>query len=245
MVNTHIRLPRQAIGVIAPSANVVVEWTAIHLMRAFPEIGLHFARTPMRGTVDPHPNGYDTEAMLNAAGLLADAAPSVIVWAGSKGVLVGLEEEEALCSAIKIATGVEVTTPTIALRQLWARGARRVALVTPYTTPYQNRLIEGLERLGIACVSERHADISDNLAYAEIKPEQIRRMIRDALSAAETPPEYVLAWCTNFAAAALVDELEREFGVPVIDATLLGMRQAFSIIDVDPSPARAWGRLFQ
>jgi maleate isomerase len=244
-VSFQNRLPRQAIGIIAPSANVVVEWTAINLMRSFPKVGLHFARTAMRGAFDPCPDGYDTEAMLSAAQLLADAEPDVILWAGSKGVLVGIEKDQALCAAIKAETGVEATTPTIALRELASPGARRTALVTPYTAPYQNRLIEGLGRLGISCAGERHANVSDNLAYAEIESEQIVRMSREAVGDAEAKLDFVLTWCTNFAAAAVAGEIERQLDIPVVDATLLGVKQALSVLGVDPSPARSWGRLFQ
>jgi maleate cis-trans isomerase len=84
-------LPQRSIGVITPSANVVVEWTSINLMRAFPQVGLNFSRTPVSGTVDPHPHGYDLNAMVDAAKLLAHARPQAIVWAGSKGVLIGVK----------------------------------------------------------------------------------------------------------------------------------------------------------
>ena len=242
-MNFRKQLPRQAIGVIAPSANVVVEWTAINLMRFFPNVGLHFARVAMRGAVDPHPDGYDTEAMLRAAQLLADAEPDVILWAGSKGALVSIEKDEALCSAIKAKTGVEATTPTIALREL-SKPERRVALVTPYTAPYQKRLMEGLGQLGISCAAERHAGVSDNLAYAEIAPEQIVRMAREAVRDSSAKPDFVLTWCTNFPVASVVEEIERELDISVVDATLLGVKQALSFLGVDPSPARSWGRLF-
>jgi maleate isomerase len=242
---TPYRFPQSAIGVITPSANVVVEWTAINLMRAFPEVGLHFARTPVSGADDPFPDAYDMHAMLSAARLLADARPSVILWAGSKGALVGIEKDVMLCSAISTETGVRAITPTIALCEMVSAGMRRVVLVTPYTQPYQRRLIEGFERLGITCVAERHAGVSDNLAYAEIEPTQIREMTAAAFRDAGATADVVLTWCTNFATAGVVDQLESELGVPLIDATLLGMKQALSAIGVDPTRASAWGRLFQ
>ena len=221
-------LPRCAIGVITPSANVVVEWTAIRLLSRFPDVGVQFARVPLRGAVDPFPLGYDTAAMLEAARLLADARPQAIVWAGSKGALIGIEKDETLCAAIKQATGVEATTPTLALREVVAGRARRAALVTPYTQAYQMRLIEGLQRLGIVCASERHAGVADNLAYADVEPQAIAAMMREAAHEAVNL-DFVLTWCTNFAVADVVEAFEREFPFPVVDATLLGLNQAIGL----------------
>jgi maleate isomerase len=224
-----VSLPRRSIGAITPSANVVVEWTAIRLLSRFPDVGVQFARVPVRGAVDPFPEGYDTAAMLEAARLLADARPQAILWAGSKGALVGIEQDETLCAEIKQATGVEATTPTLALREFVAGRPRRAALVTPYTQAYQARLIEGLGRLGIVCASERHAGVADNLAYADVGPQAIAAMMREAAREAANP-DFVLTWCTNFAVADVVESFEREFPFPVVDATLLGLNQALRLV---------------
>jgi maleate isomerase len=232
-----------AIGVITPSASIVVERVTIDLMRDFPGASVHFSRTPVRGAADPYPDSYDFAAMLAAARLIADVEPDVILWAGSKGAKIGVENDRLLCRRIKEETGVEATTPTLALEQLiFARAIKTVGLVTPYTPDYQAQLVRGLGAMGVSCLAEAHAGIADNLAYAEVDADEIRGM---AHSVAAPRPDAILAWCTNFAAGRLAGEIEQELGAPFYDATTLGLWRALSMLGLDPSRAAPhWGSLF-
>jgi maleate isomerase len=235
---------RTAIGVITPSANIVVEQATIRLMRAFPAVGANFSRAPVKGRPDLDEDGYDLEAMLSAARLLADAAPGILLWAGSKGVQLGVEKERLLCERIEDETGLAVTTPTLALEKLVRdRGIGAVGLISPYSRAYQTRLVEGFDRMGIACVAEAHAGVDDNLAYASIGNAKIRHMARRVAAAR---PDAILAWCTNFAAGPLAGAIEREVGVPFYDATSLGLSRALTILGVDFTRAPAlWGAAFR
>jgi len=240
------QVPNRALGIITPSGNVVVEWTAIELMRSFPDVGLNFARIPVSGCVDPHPQSYDWRAMTSAAGLLSDARPGALVWAGSKGVLVGPERENELRQRIEGDTGLAFTSSTLALGDLRDRtGMRRIALVTPYGDAYQRRLIEGFARIGLECVCERHAGIDDNLSYAHVRADDIRRMAREVVAEAKGGLDAILAWCTNLPAGPLATGIETETGIPFYDATTLALGEALRGLSVDLKPAHAWGRLFQ
>ena len=205
---------RAAIGVITPSANVVVERSAIRLLRAFPRVSAHFSRVRVKGRADLSEDQYDLDAMASAAALLADAGPGVLLWAGSKGVQCGLERELALCERIRVETGVPTTTPTLALEALIRdRGIGAIGLISPYSRPYQAQLIDGFKRMGLACVAEAHAGIEDNLAYASVGAARIRAMARQV---ARARPDAILAWCTNFPAGSLAGAIEREVGVPFL-----------------------------
>lgn len=238
-----LSVPERAIGIITPSGNIVVERVAIALQRSFPAIGLHFTRIPVSGNVSASRN-YDGAAMLSAARLLADARPTVLLWAGSMGVLVGLEAEQALRDEIEAATGIPVVTPTLVLRDMIARGRlRRMVLVTPYTDAYQQQLMEGLGRLGLSCEAEVHAGIADNLAYATLPPAQIGAMAREAVGRAPHRPDAILTWCTNLMVPPAIAAIEADSGVPVLDATLLGFKGALSSAGADPASAQGWGQV--
>lgn len=234
---------RTGIGLITPSANVVVEEVAIALAGSFPEVSVHFSRIAVAGSVDPNPDGYDLDAMLAAASLLADARPAAIVWAGSKGASVGLDRDRELCARIEQRCSIPATTPTLALAALVAAtGRRRIGLVSPYTASYQDRLVAGLSRMGLTCTAERHSGLADNLSYADVGAADIRAMAR---AVAASGPEMVLAWCTNLAAATLAKEIEDELGLPFVDATALGLFEALRLAGVDTAPAAAdWGGPF-
>ena len=83
------RNPRDAIerhktfvGMITPSGNTVVERITLGILRHFPEVSVHFSRTPVFDDTDPYPDQYDWDDMLEAAWLLGHAGLSVITWNG-------------------------------------------------------------------------------------------------------------------------------------------------------------------
>jgi len=214
----------RSIGIIVPSANVVVERAAIRFAAEVPGLELQFTRIPVRGDADPFVQGYDVDAFLRAAELLADARPDVLLWAGSMGVLVGAEHDERLGELIEAETGLPFTSSTIALVRLAERERlERIALVTPYAQAYQDRLVAGFVRLGFDCVAEEHAGLRDNLSYAGIGEEDTVRM---ALKVSVSRPDAILSWCTNFASTGCVQRIEVETGLPFHDATLLGLSDA-------------------
>ena len=225
---------RRAIGIIVPSGNVVVERAAIAFAAEHPGLDVHFSRVPVRGSIDPMPDGYDMPAFLAAAELLADARPGAIVWAGSKGVLVGMAVEEALRAAIVARTGLPFTSSSFALVDLaMRRPLRRIGLVTPYTDAYQQRLIAGFVRLGLTCVSEAHLGIAANLAYADPDETAILAM---AHRVAEARPDALVAWCTNFRSAFCRQRMVEETGLRVLDATELALEAGFALADPGTRP---------
>jgi maleate isomerase len=233
-----------AIGVITPSGNLVVERVTIALLRDLPAVSPHFSRIAVHGARDPFPDAYDLEGMLAAARLLAHAAPGAILWNGSKGFAIGIEHDRDLVRRVEDATGIPGFTSSLALVAALERiGARRIALVTPYTAAYQERLRARMAEAGLEVVADSHLGLSDNLSYASVPPARIAAQIRQAV--ASTRPEAVVTWCTNYAGALAVAEAEAETGIPVLDATVLPIWQALGRLEVDMAPAAPrWGRLF-
>ncbi len=233
-----------AIGVITPSGNLVVERVVTAVLRDLPTVSAHFSRIPVAGSRDPFPDRYDIDSMMTAARLLADAKPGTIQWNGSKGGAIGFAHDRDLKARIEDATGIPATTSSLALVEaLGHLGARRLALVTPYATAYQQRVVATLAAEGFDCVSESHLGLSDNLSYAGVAPSRIATQVREAVAAAR--PDAVLAWCTNYAGALVVAEMEAELGLPVLDATLLPVWGALRMMGAATAPAVArWGRVF-
>lgn len=232
-----------ALGVITPSGNLVVERVTARLLRAFPAVSSHYARIAVVGERDPFPDGYDLDGMLTAARLLAHAKPDVILWNGSKGGSIGLAHDADLKRRIEDATGIGVTTSSLALLDALAKlGARRVALVTPYAGAYQQRVVATLAREGMEVRAESHLGLTDNLSYAAVPPTRILAQVEEVMPAR---PEVVLTWCTNYAGAVIAAEAERIHGVTLLDATVLPLWHALRMLGVPTSPAvAAWGRLF-
>ena len=138
------RKQRYAIGTITPSGNLTVERVTAAILADFPEVSGHYSRTPVSGSKDPFPKDYDWDGMLTAARLLGDGNVDVIVWNGSKGAGLGFAPDVELCKRITDLTGIKATTSILAMeRVLLSKKMHRIAIVTPYTSHYQARLLDG------------------------------------------------------------------------------------------------------
>lgn len=234
---------RTAIGMITPSANLVVERVTSAILADFPDVSGHFSRTPVFGAKDLFPDDYDWDGMLGAARLLAHAKPDIIVWNGSKGANLGFPVDDELCRRITAETAIAATTSTVALQAvLPVLSARRIAVVSPYASAYQERLIGRFRSEGLDVVAEAHAGIADNLDFAAMTDGAIAGLIRQVAAAR---PDAILTWCTNMPAAYVVDELERELGIPILDSTTLAVWHALQLAGVLDGRGRRWGRLFE
>lgn len=234
--------PHRALGMVTPSANLVVERVTTAILADFPEVSGHFSRTPVFGSADLFPDDYDWDGMMGAARLLAHARPDAIAWNGSKGATLGFDVDRDFCRRVTAETGIPATTSTLALEAaLQARAARRIALVTPYRGDYQKKLIAGFAREGLDVIAEAHADVADNLAFAAVPDETIAGMVRDVAAAR---PDAILAWCTNFPAAYGAATLEYEVDIPILDSVTLAVWGGLSLIGAADARGRRWGRLF-
>lgn len=230
------------VGTITPSGNTVVERVSLAILADFPEVSVHFSRTPVAGSRDPFPDSYDLDGMLGAARLLADAGLAAMVWNGSKAANIGLAHDRALCHDIERLTGVRAGTSMLALDDaLRRRGFERIALVSPYAADYQAKSIARLGAEGYSIVADAHGGRSDNLSFAAIPPEEIAAMVRGVASAR---PSAIVTLCTNFAAAPVVPGLEAELRIPIFDTVALGVWELLRLAGVPRTPGARWGQLF-
>jgi maleate isomerase len=233
---------RVFIGTITPSSNTIVERITLEILRSFPSASAHFSRTPVVGARDAFPDRYDLDGMLGAARLLGHARLDVICWNGSKGGSIGFHHDRELCARIAEETGAKATTSILALDEvLRGAGRRRIAFVSPYDGKYQAKTIETFRREGYDCVAEAHCDLSDNFSFSQVPPATIEEMVRQVAASA---PDAIVTICTNFPAAPVIGDLERELGVPIYDTTSIAVWKSLSLAGVDTSPGRAWGRIF-
>ncbi len=233
---------RAALAVVTPSANRVVERVTTALLADFSEVSGHFSRTPVFGSSDPYPDDYDWAGMMGAVRLLAHASPDIILWSGSKGATLGFDVDRDFCRRVTAETGIPATTSTLALHDILARkGLHRLALVTPYGSAYQQKLVAGFVREGYAVVAEAHAGLADNLAFASIPQSAIEDMCGRV---AEAKPDAILTWCTNFPAAYAVAAIEARLGVPVYDSVTLAAWHGLKTLGAIDGRGGRWGSLF-
>ena len=239
-MNARIRL-----GMLTPSSNTVLEPVTAAMLADLPDVSAHFGR--FRVTQIALSEGalaqFDDAAILGAASLLADAKCDVIAWNGTSSGWLGFDADRRLCERIEAATGARAATSMLALNEALAlTGARRLGLVTPYTPDVQARIVANYAAIGIDCVAERHLNIHENFAFAEVEPETLASMARDV---ARDKPDAIAIVCTNLRAANLVAMLEDELGIPVYDTVATAVWRSLLLAGLDPASIKGWGRLFQ
>ena len=231
-----------SLGTITPSGNRVVERVVQAMMRDIPGGSAQFTRIPVVGDTGGVA-GYDMPRMLDAATLLSHALPDVICWNGTKGGVLGFDVDRALCAAIREATGLPAVTSAVSiLDALSLLKARRIALVTPYDEAYQAKCIAAFAAQGLTTVSERHSGLLDNFSYGLVPADDILGMTRSAIL--EAKPDAVVYFCTNFGGAEVASEIEKEFDLPVLDSTALGVWGALRAISFQAPSLHHWGRIF-
>ena len=236
--------PQKRIGVLTPSSNTALEPLTSAMVAGVPNVSAHFSRFRVTeiSMGDKSQNQFDERTILDAAKLLADAHVDVICWSGTSASWLGFERDRALCARITEVTGIPATTSVLALNDLLAaQGARTLGLVSPYVEDVQRRIVANYAGLDIECVAERHLDLTVNFSFAEVGPDTLRTMLREV---ARKKPDAITVMCTNLHGAPLVEEMERELGIPIYDSVATVVWKAMKLAGVDPSQVKGWGGLF-
>ncbi|MDB5851048.1 MAG: hypothetical protein JWP29_4800, partial [Rhodoferax sp.] len=97
-------------------------------------------------------------------------------------------------------------------------------------------------REGYGCVAMVNSGLKDNFSFSTVPPDTIVAMLREA---ARAKPQAIITYCTNFAAAPLVAEMEAELGIPIYDSVTMAVWQALKLVGVDTAPGEAWGQVFK
>ena len=226
----------RAIGLIVPSCNRVVERIAAAVLLDLTGVSAHCTRVKTQE--------YTLDDVRRAAELLSDARVDAICWNATEGVALGFESDIRLGAAIHTPTGAPSVTSALAtLEILKRRGARRIALVTPYTDEHVYQLVEAFAAKGIAIVAERHLGLADSYSFSAISPATIAEMTRAALG--EAPVDAALVFCTNLEGAPVAAPIEMETDRLVIDAAAAGLWKALRAAGVETRTlSPRWGRLF-
>lgn len=233
------------IGMLTPSSNTALEPATYRLLRALPGVSAHFARFPVTEiALSPGALGqFEPAPILAAAELLAHAKVDVIAWNGTSASWLGFARDEALAEAVTARTGIPATTAILALHALLRRmDIRRLAIVTPYTSDVQARIIANFEAAGVTCAAERHAGLTDNFAFAALPPTAVEAMIME-VSAAK--PDAIAVICTNMDASALAPAIEARTGIPVLDSIACTLWGALERLGAERTPLHDAGMMFR
>lgn len=233
------------IGMLTPSSNTVLEPYTSAIFAALGErASVHFARFKVVeiSMKAESTRQFDDAPILEAAERLAEAQVDCIAWNGTSAAWLGLDRDRALCARITQATGIAATSTMLGYDAFFkAKAVRRLALVTPYLSEIQDRIITNYTRQGIEIVADVRLEDRGNFSFSTYGPEQIAGMVRQVAAAR---PDAIAIVCTNFRGAPIAADLERETGVPVLDSVALTAAHAMRAVGLNPASVTGWGSIF-
>lgn len=238
-------MKRILLGMLTPSSNTTLEPVTSQMIAGIPEASAHFGRFKVTEiALSKSALGqFDDGEILRAAELLAHAKVDVIGWNGTSSGWLGFDADERLCSRITESTGIPACTSVLALNEIFTlTGVARFGLVTPYLDDVQAAIVRNYAASGFECIAERHLRKQDNFSFSEVGADEIRAMVRDV---ARAKPQAITIFCTNLRGAPLVDELEREIGIPIYDTITTVVWKSLKLAKADPRRITGWGRLFR
>ncbi|ARP87902.1 maleate cis-trans isomerase family protein [Bordetella genomosp. 9] len=236
---------RLLLGMLTPSSNTALEPVTSAMLSGLPEATAHFGRFPVTEIAlsERALAQFDDAPILQAATLLAHARMSVICWNGTSSGWLGFDADRELCRRIESATGIAACTSVLALNEIFERrSVRNFALVTPYTDDVQARILNNYLDAGYTCVAERHLGRRDNFSFSEVDADTLRGMVREV---AKSGPDAISIFCTNLHGAPLVEELEREVGIPIYDTIATAVWKSLRLAGADTRRVQGWGSLFR
>jgi maleate isomerase len=236
---------RILLGMLTPSSNTVLEPVTTQMIAGLPEVSAHFGRFRVTEIAlsDQALGQFDDTEILRAAELLSHAKVHSIGWSGTSSGWLGFEADERLCRRITEATGIPACTSVLALNEVFQlTGVKRFGLVTPYLDDVQAAIVKNYAASGFDCIAERHLRKQDNFSFSEVSADEIRGMVREV---AKDKPQAITIFCTGLRGGPLVDELEREIGIPIYDTVATVVWKALKQSGVDPKRIQGWGRLFR
>lgn len=238
-------IDRLCVGVLTPSSNTALEPLTSNLLSQVKNVSAHFSRFRVTkiSLEEQDLDQFDLSPILDAASLLADAKVNIIGWSGTAAGWMGFEQDEILCKAIQDKTGIPATSSIIALNEILQKmGVQRIAIVSPYTTDVQNRIIANYQKINIDTVAEEHLEISDNFSFSEVSIETLKSCV---IEVAQHSPDAILLYCTNLCSADQVSAWEAECNIPIIDTTSTVIWKMLKEIGIDCTKVDGWGRFFQ
>jgi len=201
------------VGLIVPSSNTVAE---VDFYRRLPtRATLHTARMYLDEVTPEDEAVMLDEHLPGAVRDLATAHPDVVVFAcTSAGALRGNTAEEELVGRIASGTGARAISVAAAVRKAIAtRGARRVAVVTPYVESVNQRIRASLEEDGVEVTAADGMGIVANGHIGAVEPEQI---VEFACRKRHGRADLLFISCTNFRALEARERIEQQLRVPVV-----------------------------
>lgn len=227
------------LGLIVLSTDESLE-TEARLVLGDRAVSLMHTRIPAEEDVTPEALRMMENRLPEAARLLPQGQDAIGYGCTSASTVIGPERVAELVRGHH--ASAQVSNPISAVvAALSALEVGRIAYVSPYVPSVTAPMRAYLEAQGVTTVIEESFAEGDDRTVAHISEKSTKNMMLDAIAKAEV--EAVFVSCTNLRTFGIIDEVERETGLPVVSSNQALLWHLLKLGAVD---ARGWGpgRLF-
>ncbi|MCJ7492790.1 MAG: aspartate/glutamate racemase family protein [Deltaproteobacteria bacterium] len=202
------------VGLLVPSSNTIMEVDLYRSLSA--PITIHPARMYLEETTPEGERRMLSEEVPRAANLLKTLHPHLVVFGcTSAGALSGSNFPQEINRQIGTIVGcpvLDILTPVA--EELKRIQAKKLAVLTPYSTELNQSIRISLEGMGFQVLSIEGMGITVNFELATPGPEEIVAFaLKSSISA---NAEALFLSCTNFRAWEAMPLLQRHFRMPIV-----------------------------
>lgn len=163
------------------------------------------------------------------------------VWIGQ-----GIDADRALAKAMRDATGIPCSTTTLATCEaVCLLNVKCIGIAVPYTEALMIKVQEFFDYCGygwhVTTAKRLSQPPESNVTIAKSELSEIRSVIE---SCSGQSCEAVIVACTNWPAAALVDDIEKTTGIPIIDSVIVTAWKGLKMVGYQGGIC-AWGKLME
>jgi maleate cis-trans isomerase len=223
-------------GVLIPSTNTTCEIEYTRLLPA--ALQAHFGRLGKGGATAFSPS-LDADVAYQAK-LLGTAKVEVVALAQTSASLFADDYDTVTVQRMQEGAGVPALTSAVAIAEaVQALGARRIALVSPYSEEMIGRAKRYYENHGLEVVALEGFGATDAYAIGKLGAENAR----DAFARIDRPQiEVLVVPGGNFPTMAHIDGWEQRFGKPVVTTNQAALWAMLRVMQIH-EPLPGLGRL--
>jgi maleate isomerase len=183
-----------------------------------PGMGVYCTRIRSLPEVTPEVLLQMEDEIINCTSILPQGVDiDVVAFACTSAALV-IGEQRVAEKIQQVRPNAQVTDPfTAAVAALQHMGAKRIGLLTPYIPEVASLIEKRFEDVGLEVVSSGSFCESNDGVVAKIDLESIRAAIKKV--GENEACDAVFMSCTSLRSIDIIDELEKEMGIPVTTST--------------------------
>ena len=181
------------------------------------EVELYSTRMPYSSEIDPAALKSMEKSIGSAAALIAPGQELDVMAYGCTAASMLIGDDNITNQLTLQRPGLPATNPWCASKAaLHYLGAKKIAVLAPYTSNVNLPLFQAFEKEGFSVAAFGAFQLTVDTEIPSVHPASMKSALSDLL--AHTDVDAVFLSCTNLRAMRVLDQLEKQFGLPMVSS---------------------------